>query len=43
MTTSGALPQAQFGEGPFIFSGVPPILTGEIDLSNPSDEKIKVR
>ena len=43
MTTSGALPQAQIGEGPFIFSGVPPILTGEIELSNPSDEKIKVR
>ena len=43
MTTSGAVPPATFGEGPFIFSGVPPVLTGEIDLSNPSDEKIKVR
>jgi hypothetical protein len=43
VATSGALPQAQFGGGPFIFSGVPPILTGEIDLTNPSNEKVKVR
>lgn len=33
----------RLGRGPFIFSGVPPVCTGEIELFNDSEEKLKVR
>ncbi len=33
----------RLGKGPFIFIGVPPICAGEIELENPTDEKVKVR
>src|SRR5215211_4322363 len=33
----------RLGSGPFVFSGVPPILSGELDLANASDEKVKLR
>jgi hypothetical protein len=33
----------RLGEGPFVFSGVPPICSGELELVNESDEKVKVR
>lgn len=33
----------RLGKGPFIFSGVPPICTGVLELVNQSDEKVKVR
>ncbi len=29
--------------GPFIFSGVPPMCVGDVDLINDSDEKVKVK
>lgn len=31
------------GEGPFIFSGIPPACSGELELINTSDQKVKVR
>lgn len=33
----------RLGKGPFLFSGTPPICSGELDLINDSDEKVKVR
>lgn len=33
----------RLGKGPFIFGGVPPICTGDLDLINASDDKVKVR
>src|SRR5262245_40717618 len=33
----------RLGQGPFIFSGVPPMCVGELDLVNQSDEKVRVR
>src|SRR5918992_514960 len=33
----------RLGRGPFIFSGFPPVCTGEIELLNDSDEKVKIR
>ncbi len=33
----------RLGKGPFIFIGTPPICRGEIELENPTDEKVKVR
>ncbi len=33
----------RLGEGPFIFSGLPPLCVGAIDLINESDEKVRVR
>lgn len=33
----------RLGRGPFIFSGVPPLCTGDLELVNDSDEKVKVR
>jgi hypothetical protein len=33
----------RLGRGPFIFSGVPPLCVGAIDLINESDEKVRVR
>ena len=33
----------RLGKGPFIFSGVPPLCVGAIDLINESDEKVRVR
>ena len=33
----------KLGEGPFIFSGVPPRCSGELELINISDQKVKVR
>ena len=33
----------RIGRGPFIFSGVPPLCVGDIDLINESDEKVRVR
>ena len=30
-------------KGPFIFSGVPPLCVGALDLINESDEKVKVK
>ena len=33
----------RLGQGPFIFSGVPPMCTGDIELVNDSDQKVKVR
>ncbi|MGH3116971.1 MAG: hypothetical protein ACRDQ2_07620 [Gaiellales bacterium] len=33
----------RLGEGPFIFSGVPPICVGELELVNHSEDKVKVR
>ena len=33
----------RLGEGPFIFSGLPPLCIGAIDLINETDEKVRVR
>lgn len=33
----------RLGPGPFIFSGVPPLCVGDIDLINESDDKVRVR
>lgn len=33
----------RLGQGPFIFSGVPPLCVGDLELVNDSDEKVKVR
>lgn len=33
----------RLGKGPFIFSGIPPICNGEIELDNCSNEKVKIR
>lgn len=33
----------RLGEGPYAFAGAPPILTGEVELVNESDGKVKVR
>ncbi|OGB96094.1 MAG: hypothetical protein A3G35_00670 [candidate division NC10 bacterium RIFCSPLOWO2_12_FULL_66_18] len=33
----------RLGAGPFIFSGVPPMCAGDLELVNDSDEKVKVR
>jgi hypothetical protein len=33
----------RLGKGPFIFIGIPPIVTGELELENPTDRKVKVR
>lgn len=33
----------RLGSGPFILSGVPPMCSGELELINISDEKVKVR
>lgn len=33
----------KLGKGPFIFSGIPPICDGDIELDNCSDEKVKIR
>ena len=33
----------RLGRGPFIFSGVPPVCAGDLELFNDSDEKVKVR
>jgi hypothetical protein len=33
----------RLGQGPFIFSGAPPLCVGAIDLINDSDEKVRVR
>lgn len=33
----------RLGKGPFIFIGSPPFCHGEIELENPTDEKVKVR
>jgi hypothetical protein len=33
----------RLGPGPFIFSGVPPLCVGDLDLINESDEKVRVR
>ena len=33
----------RLGRGPFIFSGVPPMCIGNLDLVNESDQKIRVR
>lgn len=33
----------RLGSGPFVFSGVPPVCSGEIEVINSSDEKVKVR
>ena len=33
----------RLGKGPFIFIGSPPFCQGEIELENPTDEKVKVR
>lgn len=33
----------RLGRGPFIFSGFPPLCTGDIELLNDSDQKVKVR
>jgi hypothetical protein len=33
----------RLGRGPFIFSGFPPLCTGEIELLSASDEKVKIR
>jgi hypothetical protein len=33
----------RLGRGPLIFSGFPPLCTGEIELLNDSDQKVKVR
>jgi hypothetical protein len=33
----------RLGQGPFIFSGVPPLCVGAVDLINDSDEKVRVR
>ena len=33
----------RLGKGPFIFSGMPPACTGELELINTSEEKVKVR
>jgi hypothetical protein len=35
--------EAQLRGGPLIFSGVPPIVAGDLELANPTDEKVKVR
>jgi hypothetical protein len=40
---SSPTPQARLEPGQYIFSGVPPILTGEFELTNRTDEKLKVR
>jgi hypothetical protein len=33
----------RLGQGPFIFSGVPPMCVGNLELVNESDEKVRVR
>jgi hypothetical protein len=33
----------RLGRGPFIFSGIPPILSGELEVANTSEEKLKLR
>jgi hypothetical protein len=33
----------RIGRGPYIFSGFPPLCTGDIELFNDSDEKVKIR
>jgi len=33
----------RLGKGPFIFSGIPPVCNGMVELINLSDEKVKVR
>jgi hypothetical protein len=33
----------RLGPGPFIFSGVPPLCVGDVDLINESDDKVRVR
>jgi hypothetical protein len=43
MESKQAQTQARLGHGPFIFSGVPPILSGQLELTNASDEKLKLR
>jgi hypothetical protein len=35
--------QWRLGPGPFLFSGVPPMCMGSVDLINDSDEKIRIR
>jgi hypothetical protein len=43
MQSENASARARLGGGPYIFSGVPPLLTGQLELSNVSDEKLKLR
>lgn len=39
----GAEGVVALGDGPILFTGKPPLLTGEVDLVNPSDDHLKVR
>lgn len=43
MESEQAQTQTRLGSGPFIFSGVPPVLSGELEVANASDGKVKLR
>lgn len=42
-SVSGPDSAIRLGDGPLVFSGRPPLITGELELRNPSDERVKVR
>ena len=40
---SGPDTALRFGDGPVLFAGTPPLVTGQLELHNESDERVKVR
>ena len=40
---SGPDTALRFGDGPVLFAGKPPLVTGELELRNESEERVKVR